>query len=163
MQLAMYRGPATELMHKIGHEATCLITNSIYSHCELVIDGKCWSSSMRDKGVRGKVIELDSGHWDVFRMKRLYAGVSFTRFALAWFEAHEGDPYDWRGCARFVVPFLPQRRSAFFCSEAVAAALGLARPELFSPQSLLDHLTSGGLVERAVKRFSSQEQQVHQH
>lgn len=40
-------------------------TGSIYSHCELVVDGACYSSSAMDGGVRCKRIDLDPEKWDV--------------------------------------------------------------------------------------------------
>ena len=40
-------------------------TGSQYSHCELVINGTCCSSSIRDGGVRGKVMALPAHSWDV--------------------------------------------------------------------------------------------------
>jgi hypothetical protein len=136
MHLALYKGPAPGLLHKIGHWAVCTFTGSPYSHCELVIDGACWTASSRDGGVRRKVINLQSGHWDVVPI------TGDVESALAWFRAHEGQPYDWAGVLRFGLPFLPQGRRQWFCSEAVAASLGLPRSHSFTPQSLADHLTA---------------------
>ena len=53
VQLALYKAP--------GEWTNALIrwwTRSQYSHCELVIDGTCYSSSERDRGVRSKVMAL---------------------------------------------------------------------------------------------------------
>lgn len=143
MKLAMYKGPPTEFWHKVGHEATCLWTFSEYSHCELVFgggsgDGKhlCASSSARDGGVRFKYINLASGHWDVYPIKGDEAA------AYDWFVAHQGAPYDHFGLGWFVLPidqFNDPRR--FFCSEAIAAALGLPKPHKFHPQRVLDRAT----------------------
>ena len=60
MKVALYKGPAKDWRHKVAHWAVCVATRSPYSHCELVIDGVCWSASARDGGVRGKVIDLVS-------------------------------------------------------------------------------------------------------
>ena len=46
------------------------------------------------------------------------------------------------GVLRFGLPFLPQRRSQWFCSEACAAALGLPHAHKFTPQSLADHIAN---------------------
>jgi hypothetical protein len=134
MQLALYKGPADGWLHKLGHWIVCTFTSSKYSHVELVIDGVCYSSTMRDTppGVRSKVIDLTSGRWD------LYAIEGDEQQAIGWFKAHAGQAYDFAGVLRFGLPFLPQRADEWFCSESVAAALGVASPEGYTPQSLLD-------------------------
>jgi hypothetical protein len=56
VKLALYKGR--------GGIANAVIrwwTGSIYSHCELVVDGLCYSSSVMDKGVRRKQIDLADG------------------------------------------------------------------------------------------------------
>ena len=80
MQLALYKGPAPTIWSKVVNWAICgfdTVRQSVrgralvlvrHSHCELVIGGKCYSASDRDGGVRGKAIDLDSGHWDVFEI-----------------------------------------------------------------------------------------------
>ena len=130
MQIAFYKGPATGLVNKIGRLLVCLGTLSRYSHCELVVQGVCYSASARDGGVRGKVIDLGSGHWDVVDVP----GDEVA--ALAWFERHQGDHYDWMGVLRFALPFLRQRPGKWFCSEAVAEALGVADSAGVSPGDL---------------------------
>lgn len=140
MQLAMYKGPPSSICHKLAHWLTCLFTISRYSHCELVIDGRCFSSSARDGGVRSKQIDLESGHWDLFPIDGDEAKVR------AWFRQHDGQKYDWRGVFAFMGPDLRLVRwwlddaGRWFCSEACAAALGLHSPETYDPQELLDRL-----------------------
>ena len=130
IQLAMYKGPPSDFWHKVGHEGTKAFTGSKYSHCELVINGTCCSASARDGGVRFKQIDLTSGKWDVFDIQ------GDEQKAWDWFCTHAGDEYDYAGVARFVVPFLPHRSNQWFCSEAVAAALGLDEPEQYTPHGL---------------------------
>lgn len=132
MQLAFYKGPPTELQHRLAHWLICVLTFSRYSHVELVIDGVCWSSSFRDGGVRPARINLASGHWDVFEV------AGDPERALAWFRAHRGEPYDWWGMLRVcpLLRWLPRTPFARFCSEAMAAALGAQDPETFSPGRL---------------------------
>lgn len=149
MKLAMYKGPPNDVAHKLSHWFTCLWTRSIYSHCELVyhqsdvMNGKslCASSSARDGGVRLKYIDLSSGHWDVFELPGLTE--QQAEAARAWFyeksDARAG--YDWFGLLWFVLPvkaFNNPRR--WFCSEALAAALGLPKPHKYHPQKLLVRL-----------------------
>lgn len=131
VQLALYKGPATQWLHKLTHWAICLATLSRYSHCELVSHGVCLSSSARDGGVRAKDIDLTDGHWDVIPLP----GVS-AEDVWQWFADHDHCKYDWAGALRFVLPFLPQRPDQYFCSEACAAALGLPRPSSWTPGEL---------------------------
>jgi len=147
MKLALYKGPPTDWQHKIAHWAVCTATGSIYSHCELVIGGVCWSASARDgapgkrNGVRGKVIDLASGRWDVIELPADLDEAA----ALAWFQAHNGSRYDWAGVFRFVLPLLPHRQDQWFCSEACGAALGIANPHELSPATLAERFTAGAL------------------
>ena len=136
MQVALYKGPPADLAHKLAHWAVCVFTRSIYSHCELVIDGVCWSASARDGGVRRKLIDLQSGRWDVFPIHGDRAS------AWAWFTAHEGQRYDWAGVMRFSLPFLTNSRTRWFCSEAVAAALGFDEPESYVPKHFVPRQSS---------------------
>ena len=134
MKLVMYKGPAKSLRHKIAHWAIRIWTRSEYSHCELWVDGICYSSSPRDHGVRGKIINIYSGHWDVFDI----AGDS--EYAKKWFHDRFGRKYDWAGVGRFVLPWLPNVKDRWFCSEAVAQALQLNRSAEYSPERLFREL-----------------------
>lgn len=60
VKLALYKGRGG-----IGNAIVRWWTGSIYSHCELVVDGLCYSSSVMDKGVRRKQIDLADGKWDL--------------------------------------------------------------------------------------------------
>lgn len=131
-QLAFYKGPAADKWHQFAHKLICWFTDSPYSHVELVINGTCCSASPRDGGVRMKNIDLTSGKWDVVTITGDEAD------AWEWFCEHAGQEYDYAGVLRFVIPFLPNRSKQWFCSEAVAAALGLAEPDLWTPQMLAD-------------------------
>lgn len=150
MKLAMYKGPPDDLIHWIGHAGVCLRTWSRYSHCEAVFGeldatghATCWSASNRDGGVRKKRIKLDSGHWDVFDLP--WADELDEAVAENWFIAHEGAGYDWLGNAGFVLPWRTEDREKFFCSEAVAAAFGFAKPWTRHPADLLRRATTGAL------------------
>jgi hypothetical protein len=130
VKLALYTGGGGTWYARLFDWLVRLVTRSPYSHCEIVIDGVCWSSSIRDGGVRAKRIDLDSGHWHVIPLHTDPAR------ALAWFKSHMGQGYDWLGVLRFIVPFIPQRAGRWFCSEACAAALGLPCPSHYSPGGL---------------------------
>lgn len=126
--LAMYKGPPTkDLVHQVSHKAITWWTESPWSHAELLLGDVCYSSSARDGGVRGKVIDLNSGRWDVFP---LALNKGELAYAYNWYIEHSEDEYDWAGAARFVLPWLPHHVDQFFCFEAVAAMLQL--PEAYN-------------------------------
>lgn len=147
MYLAFYKGPATGFKNVLFHEAVCWKTDSEYSHVELVFDidlfgvGTCWSSSARDGGVRRKQIDLTSGHWDVFDVSQIFDSHE-EAYALAWFETRVGAKYDYFGLLFFVVHLRTEDRRAYFCSEAVAAALQLRDPWKYPPGKLYDFVKS---------------------
>lgn len=130
MHIAFYKGPAKGLTNKLGRFLVCVGTLSKYSHCELVINGTCYSASARDKGVRWKYIDLTSGHWDLVKV------YGDENKALAWFAEHQGQSYDWTGVIRFLIPFLRQRPGKWFCSEAVAEALDMPESARITPGKL---------------------------
>lgn len=111
-----------------------LFTWSKYNHVELAIDhgpgwAVVWSSSERDGGVRLKRIEVRPEAWDA-------VDIPDTPEAIEWFKKHQWQGYDWWGVARFVLPFIPQKKDKWFCSEAVAASLGLNKPHRWTPGGL---------------------------
>lgn len=128
MKMAFYKGKGNFFDALVR-----LVTRSEYSHCEIVIDGVCWSSSPRDGGVRRTQINLQSGHWDVIDLVGNEEAVSL------WFKSREGASYDWIGLIRTVIPFFPHSKTKWFCSEACGAALGINASTL-SPQDLFDRL-----------------------
>lgn len=128
VRLAMYKGKGT-----IANKFIRWWTGSIYSHCELVVDGVCYSSSLMDGGVRSKVINLDSGNWDVAELP--WASDSEV---VHYFLDTDHQKY---GLMSLVVNQLFNRNvlgEAPFCSEWCAAALGFPNPSTYSPSSLLD-------------------------
>lgn len=131
MKLAMYKGKG-----KLFDGLIRLVTFSKYSHCELVIDGICYSSSPRDRGVRMKYIYLNE-NWDVFDIPSTYDQV----YALNVFAKHAGKPYDWFGAITSVLPFHIDGNDRFFCSELCAAMLKIPKPRSHTPQSLLDYIS----------------------
>lgn len=122
----MYKGPGDQIHHKLFHYGTCIWTLSRYSHCEIVIDDLCYSSSARDGGVRSKHIPNlhDSKKWDVFYLPSVDA-----EKALDVFYSHVGKGYDYLGVARHVIPFLPNMADALYCSELCSEMCGLVSTE----------------------------------
>jgi hypothetical protein len=154
MHLASYKGPATGLLHRTTHWLICHLKPrswwpylpAIYSHNELVFEIKdgmaeCASSSARDGGVRFKQIDIFGGRWDVKPLPQYdYAAELRARW---WFIEHEGEPYDYLGVVIFIKTlsrFVREHLDRWFCSESIAAALGLPSPASLSPQDLDDLL-----------------------
>lgn len=128
VKLAMYKGEGTFVNQFIRWW-----TGSIYSHCELVVNDVCYSSSLMDGGVRGKVINLGSGNWDLIELP--WASGSGV---VDYFAATDHQKY---GLTSLVVNQLFNRNvlgEAPFCSEWCAAALGLPNPSTYSPSTLMD-------------------------
>jgi hypothetical protein len=139
VKLALYRGPSgriTSLLsvqHILVHWAICLRTLSRHSHAELCIDGICYSASEREKGVRSKVINIETSRWDVFDLRNADANE-----CRAWFEEHKGQSYDWMGILGFILP-VKHDKDKWFCFEAVGAMLGIPRPHRLNASKLLKY------------------------
>ena len=128
VQLAMYKAHGNWLNSLI-----CWWTGSQYSHCELVIHGVCFSSSVRDGGVRGKCMALPAGSWDVIPIPWADAD-SVTQ----WFADHERDRYGWLDLLTGQLLGMQRDHRGVFCSEDCAKALGMRSATRMSPQALLD-------------------------
>lgn len=138
MMLALYKGRRSENPRaKLFDRAVAWWTDGLYSHCELVFEDEpsqfslCYSSSNRDGGVRFKVIDITTGHWDVVDL-----AAYDESFAWQWFISHHGQRYDFAGLFGFVLPWRTHDPRRWFCSEACAAALGLPEPHRLSPNGL---------------------------
>lgn len=119
----------------IGGRAICAWTRSPYSHVEIVINGVCYSSSLRDRGVRKKTIDLGKPHWRVIPIE----WVAETE-ALRVFFRNQGQPYGWGDLIAQHVLRLPVDDPGLLCSELCALMLGL-------PTSMARGMTPGALVE----------------
>jgi uncharacterized protein YycO len=137
MKVAFFKGRHPGIKRWLG-VMTKWWTDGPYSHAELVVgetpDGKsiCWSSTYLDRGVRQAELELNPADWDV-RELRLTSAEQAA--ALAWFEQHAGEPYDVLGLLGFVWRREEGAKSKWFCSEAVAAALGWPEAWRFDPNT----------------------------
>lgn len=133
MQIAFYKG-----RRRLFNRLTAWWTNGPYSHCELIVEGVCWSSSFMDGGVRGKRMNLNLEHWDVIEV----AGNAAD--AQQWFFNHFGDDYDVLGLVGFVWRPWRDNKDRWVCSEAIAAALGFVQPWRFCPNTLYAALSRPG-------------------
>lgn len=136
VQLALYKGKG-----QIGNAFIRLWTGSIYSHCELVVDAWCYSSSVMDKGVRRKLVGEGEGRISL-------APDKWDLVALPWadgeaivdyFEATDHYRYGWPSLILSQLLNLNRPvKGAQFCSEWCAAALGLPATSSLSPPTLGD-------------------------
>ena len=126
MRLAFYKG-----RHRLFDRVVQWWTRGPYSHVELVFsDGLAASSSVRDGGVRVKAINFAPDRWDILPIDGDEAP------ARAWFAAHLGQAYDAAGLFGFVWRPAAGATRRWFCSEAVAAALGMGDAWRFCPNTL---------------------------
>lgn len=91
------------------------------------------------------MIDLESGRWDLIGLPGFDEPA--RQRALAWFARHNAAQYDYLGLIDFVPHWDMQDKRRFFCSEAIADALGLARPGLYSPQGLWLHFRDNARLE----------------
>lgn len=110
-----------------------LLDHGPCSHSELLFsDGMSGSSSFMDKGVRIKHIGYSSvGCWIFDAVPERYEAN-----ARQWFKDHDGQPYDLMGNINAAFGFVAHSADAWFCSEAIAAALGLIDPWRYKPNGL---------------------------
>lgn len=130
-QAAFYKGtrPGFQGLYSRGVR---LVDGGPYSHCELIFsDGLSASASFTDGGVRFKRIEYAPDRWDIVTLP---AHLEYQ--ARRWFEWHQGDRYDLQGNFKFLAWFLPEDLNAYFCSEAIAAALSIDEPYRLGPNGL---------------------------
>ena len=145
--LALYKGRRDGAWYRPGVAAARLsdwiirtLTGSPYSHCELAVpcaDGQydCYSSSIRDGGVRVKIMPLPAAKWDLIPVPATEAQVR------AAFETTRGAKYDWLGATGVIARWRHDKRK-WFCSEWCAAALGLDAPERYCPNTLALHINT---------------------
>jgi hypothetical protein len=127
VQLALYKGKGD-----IANAAIRLWTGSEYSHCELVVDGMCYSSSVMDKGVRRKRIALKPEKWDLIELPWASAG-----YVKAYFTLTDHYRYGWLSLATSQLFNLNRPvGDAQFCSEWCAQALRIPSASIYNPDAL---------------------------
>ena len=119
---------------------TRILTRGRYSHCEIAIrlagqdselQYECYSASLRDGGVRMKVMPLPADKWDLIPLD----DAVLHAHTVGLYLRTAGQGYDLPG-AFGVVFGLRENRRRWFCSEWVGAALGLPESWRFSPNDL---------------------------
>ncbi|MPY07421.1 enoyl-CoA hydratase [Moraxella catarrhalis] len=135
--LACYHGRADKVGHRLCDAITRFITKGKYSHCEIAIKVQgniyhCYSSSIRDGGVRTKTMLLDD-KWDLIALDGLTAAD-----IEEYYWQTKGAKYDLLG-ALGVVFGLRQHASKYFCSEwCYNAIFGSNQGFRFSPNQLAE-------------------------
>jgi hypothetical protein len=128
---AFYKGTHSGLPG-VYNRAVRAWTRSSYSHVELSFSsGYSGSSSYMDGGVRLKVIDFDPMLWDFIKLP-----TEREHMAFQWFLDHRGEKYDLLGNVHFMVAPVEGSKDKWFCSESIAAALGLPEPWRYDPATL---------------------------
>lgn len=136
MRIAFYKGRGTVLDRAIRWWQ-----RGTYSHVEAVLvdngDGtfEC-ASSVPWTGVRIASIPLPHDEWDVLEIA---ADVDTVR---GWFQAHAGAGYDWLGVFGFVMRPVGTEPGRYFCSEAIATALGIRESWRLDPNGFADFVAA---------------------
>ena len=137
--IALYKGVPDDIFHIVMHYITCLFLSIRklkvikYSHAELCLNGVCYSSSVRDGGVRSKLIDLNSGKWDLIEIN---LSEQDKQKALDRFFSIDGKSYDFLGAIGVVLPFVNDSRDKYFCFEVVAKMLGIQNESHATPIEL---------------------------
>ena len=141
-RLAFYKGRKSENRKSlVGDWLICWVTGKPFSHCELVVSlvalgsevySTMLSSSLRDGGVRGVSRKLVPGRWLVVEFD------GDSKPAIEYIRGRIGTPYGWLDLLSFLLPWRVSWSGSDFCSEVVAAALGLDKPWRTSPGDLWD-------------------------
>lgn len=134
VQLALFKGKGI-----IGNALIRWWTGSIYSHCEIVVDGWCYSSSLMDKGVRRKrvgleehEISLSSDKWDIIDLP-----LADAEHVLKYFAETDSHSYGWLSLIKSQI--FNRNMSDYyakFCSAWCGYAIKLPVPESYSPATL---------------------------
>jgi|LGVE01.1.fsa_nt_gb uncharacterized protein YycO len=119
------------------------ITNSKFSHCELVFsNGTAFSASDRE-GVRFAKIDFSSGHWELVTVDITSEQESLL---TAWCMRQVNSKYDWLGVFLGWVGIHQQKK--WFCSELCSEALTnfagielISQSKSISPEKLYKILT----------------------
>lgn len=133
MKIALYKGTLSGWRGWISRLVR-FADRGPYSHCEVVFsDGMCASASWLDGGVRFKKINFNPDHWDFIDIGSGWPSETLVR---DWFEQRKGNRYDLPGSLGVVFRPFRQRQHRWFCSEAVAASLGISEAWRISPNML---------------------------
>jgi hypothetical protein len=141
-RLAFYKAKNGDIFDKL----IAWWTRSPYSHCEIVIGNKWYSSSPRDGRVRKAIIEPNPDSWD-------YIDVPMNTMdevlVETLFKKYDGAKYDFMGILLSqILPLGMHSKSKWFCSEICAYVLQNVdklpygkEPNWYSPGRLYSRLS----------------------
>lgn len=151
MKVACYIGDHAkdDILTRIGWAGTRIVQKGMYAqvtHTEAILavhpDGTVdiGSATLRENKVRVKErVRLNPRHWLIADVQQWDVDA-----ARAWFIEHDGERYDIRGAFVSWLPIMWQRDRQWFCSESIAAAVGMKTPSLYGPSLLADVAFSQG-------------------
>jgi len=151
MKIACYIGDHAkdDILTRIGWAGTRIVQKGLYAqvtHTEAIlvvhVDGTVdiGSATLRENKVRIKErVRLNHKHWLIADVPQWDAAE-----ARKWFVKNKGKRYDWRGAFVSWLPIMWQRDDQLFCSESIAAAVGMKTPSLYGPSLLADVAFSQG-------------------
>ena len=150
MKIIFYNGHKTLFSHLIYFKQRYLdgVSKEVakYTHVELLFSDKVmYSSSERDRGVRGRYMPKLKDHWDIVDIKMSESSEQKIR---NWCESQDGLKYDITGIvfAQILKTNWFLQDDEWFCSEFVTAALqeiGLCpnvAPHMITPADLYNLL-----------------------
>lgn len=132
MKIAFYKGPRKGVWRAVSPFVRWW-TGGPYCHAELVFpDGRSMTASIGTGGLVVVRKQYDPAHWDFVAID---ADI-YSNAAWRWAEAHLGAKFDTLGVFAFLFRPTRGREDRWFCSEAVAAALGFSDAWRFDPNTL---------------------------
>jgi hypothetical protein len=102
-----------------GDSAHCEVAWAWIGHMH-----ECVSASYLDGGVRAKVLALPPKTWRIYELDSAVE-------PLEWYCVHSGSRYDVLGLLGILWPRIGHQRRRWFCSEVLAAIIGLPEPQLY--------------------------------
>ena len=140
MKCALYIGThdKDDWLARVGYYLTRHTQKGAYghvTHCEAIhaehTDGSVTiaSASLRDKGVRAKIVHLNPAHWLIADVPQWDVAESIWLLSET-----AGRPYDWRGALATRLPGNQDNR-AWFCSEWLMYPY-IREPATFGPHHL---------------------------
>lgn len=112
-----------------------------YCHCEAILSGPDVNglyevaSSVPGLGVRITHQTMPASDWDFIEAP---GDVNKVR---AWYVAHAGAGYDYKGILGIVFRPVPAEKNQYFCSESIGNALGIPQAWRLDPNGLSAVLT----------------------
>lgn len=110
------------------------------THTEVVMEHvegntfKCMSSSVRDKGVVIRNIDIKPEHWE-------FINIDYPiNLCVKWYKKHLGCKYDYLGAFHNFTTLVKEVPSRFYCSESLMASISVHSAFLYDPERAYDYL-----------------------